>query len=179
MRIAIHQPNFFPYMGFFQKMDSVDVFCILSNCQFEKNNYQNRFQYNGRWHTMRVSKKIEDINKKEYLEPHYDWNKIKRGIKTDLSYFDACINESLFHTNVSIIKRIATKLGIQTKIVHDYPTYLTGTDRLIDLCLRYDCDTYLSGTGGNKYLEASKFDKAGLKLETQTGVNTNSVIDLL
>ena len=77
MKIAIHQPNFLPWYPFFQKIESVDRFVILVHCQFEKNNFQNRFNLNEKWHTMSVKKGLELINKKLYISPEKDWNKIK------------------------------------------------------------------------------------------------------
>ena len=41
MKVAIHQPEHFPYMGFFEKMKSADLFVILDDVQYKKNNYQN------------------------------------------------------------------------------------------------------------------------------------------
>ena len=46
MRVSIHQPNFVPWYPFFQKIKEVDKFIILKECQFEKNGYQNRFNFN-------------------------------------------------------------------------------------------------------------------------------------
>ena len=37
MVITIHQPEHFPYMGFFQKMKAADVFVILDNVNYRKN----------------------------------------------------------------------------------------------------------------------------------------------
>ena len=59
MRISIHQPNFVPWYPFFQKIKEVDVFVILKECQFEKNGYQNRFNFNNKWYTMSVKKGLE------------------------------------------------------------------------------------------------------------------------
>ena len=40
MKVAIHQPEHFPYMGFFEKMKSSDLFVILDDVQYKKNNSQ-------------------------------------------------------------------------------------------------------------------------------------------
>ena len=45
MKIAIHQPEHFPYLGFFQKMKYVDVFVILDDAQFSKGNWHNRNKF--------------------------------------------------------------------------------------------------------------------------------------
>ena len=42
MKITIHQPEHFPYLGFFQKMQEADLFVILDDVQFTKENFQNR-----------------------------------------------------------------------------------------------------------------------------------------
>ena len=66
MIVAIHQPNFIPWLPFFDKMAAADVFVILSECQFEKNGFQNRFQRNG-WNTMSVASGLAPIREKQYV----------------------------------------------------------------------------------------------------------------
>ena len=67
MKISIHQPNFVPWYPFFQKIQQCDKFIILTHCQFEKNGYQNRFNFNDKgWVTLRKTEspntaKIESI----------------------------------------------------------------------------------------------------------------------
>ena len=70
MRIAIHQPNFIAWMPYFQKIQESDAFVFLGHCQYEKGNYQNRFNVGDKWHTMQVSKgKLKDtILEKQYKD---------------------------------------------------------------------------------------------------------------
>jgi hypothetical protein len=82
MRIAIHQPNFIPWYPFFQKMAAVDIFVLMIHCQFEKGKYQNRFQLNGRWHTMSVDHGLDPIIDKRYVRFQEDWDRIKRQLPT-------------------------------------------------------------------------------------------------
>lgn len=175
MRIAIHQPNFFPYYPFFQKMAEVDLFVIMVNCQFEKNNYQNRFEYNG-WNTMSVNGGLEPIIDKRYINPYKDWQKITNKY-SKLKRFDNCINGSLARTNVAIIKEIAKDLGIRTEIKLDYQTELKGTDRLVDLCKNFGATEYLSGISGRKYLELDKFKD--IKVTFQENMISKPIIELL
>ena len=37
MILAIHQPNFFPWWPYFEKIEQADMFVFLTHCQFEKN----------------------------------------------------------------------------------------------------------------------------------------------
>ena len=71
MKITIHQPEHFPYMGFFQKMESADLFVILDDVQYTKNNFQNRNKFQNKngvdeWFSVELeqhanSKLIKDI----------------------------------------------------------------------------------------------------------------------
>jgi len=42
MKVAIHQPQYLPWLGYFDKMAQVDCFVVLDNVQFKKNEWQNR-----------------------------------------------------------------------------------------------------------------------------------------
>src|SRR5207302_8556374 len=42
MRIAIHQPQYLPWLGYLDKLDRMDVFVLLDTVQFKKNEWQNR-----------------------------------------------------------------------------------------------------------------------------------------
>ena len=45
MVVTIHQPEHFPYMGYFQKMEKADLFVILDNVNYRKNYFQNRNRF--------------------------------------------------------------------------------------------------------------------------------------
>jgi len=155
MICAIHQPNFFPYMGIIEKIKASDVFVFLTHCQYEKSNYQNRFLLHDKWYTMPVKNNGQELIKdKKYIEPMKSWNKIKRRLKIDLSIFDDCFIDGLAETNMKIIRKICTLLKIDTsKLVLDYDTSLKGAGRNIDICRHFGCDTYLSGPSGSKYMQ--------------------------
>mgnify|MGYP003132198225 FL=1 len=180
MKIAIHQPNFMPWNPFFEKIRSADVFVILTHCQFEKNNFQNRFNMLDRWNTMSVNKGLEPIQNKKYLEPQRDWNKIKENLKEfrqTLDQFDCLIQENLVQTNVAIIKKICRMLDIETEIVLDYPTNLKGTDRLVDICKTMKSTEYISGPSGKNYLELRKF--GDIKVTYHTNVLKRPILEIL
>lgn len=165
--LSAHQPNFFPFFPFFQKMDRSDVFVILSQVQFEKNNYQNRFQLNDKWHTMRVPRGTRSIKDQTYINAKADWKLLKSNLKEysdTLSLFDDCIFDSLSLTNETIIKRCVSILEIKTKITIDYPTELKATERLVDICKTNGATTYLSGISGRNYLNLELFEEAGIKV---------------
>lgn len=184
MVVSIHQPNFFPYYPFFQKMEQADIFVILQNCQFEKNNFQNRFNKDEKWYTMSVNKGLDPIITKRYLNPEKDWIRIKNMLPEYgdvLNLFDDCISENLAHTNSKIIFKIKEFLDIKTEIFYDYPTELTSTDRLVDVCLKYKAKKYISGISGSKYLDLDKFKSNRIEVvfQDERSMIKTPVIDIL
>lgn len=170
MRVAIHQPNFVPWMPFFQKMEAVDVFVILARCQFEKGKYQNRFRFQNQWFTMSVNHGLQPIIEKRYVRSKEDWEAIMGRLPKyafTLSQFSSCVEETLWSCNLKIILAIAARLRIKTQIIMDPISSLKGTDRLVEICKILNADTYLAGQSGANYMESEKFADAGIKVEYQ------------
>ena len=179
MKIAIHQPNFCPYEGFWDKMRAVDLFILMVHAQFRKGGYESRFQYLGKWYTMRTGRGLLPLLEKKYLHPKEDWLKISSQFP-QLDPFQHMISESLVDTNCAIIANAAEAImGIETMIMYDFKTDLYGTDRLIDICNKYGATEYLSGPSGEKYLERDKFEEAGIKLEFQEIKGTRALIEMI
>jgi hypothetical protein len=168
--VTIHQPNFFPYSGFWNKMRRADVLVLMGGCQYEKNNFQNRFIHGDRWYTMSVNNATETIYQKRYINAQKDWQRIKSGHSNlKLGEFDACIDGSLFMTNMMVISKMRQLFGIKTEVTWDKDIHgVTGTDRLVEICKKEGATTYLSGPSGKKYLEMSKFEKAGIEVVFQS-----------
>lgn len=168
MRVAIHQPNFCPWVPYFEKMRAADLFVVMIHCQFERRGYQSRFQCDGRWQTMAVNHGgFETIAAKRYTRPQEDWNAIKARLHRFpvLAQLDPCISESVAETNIAIIRHVAARLGITTPLVVDEPTALTSTARLVALCQRHGATTYVSGPGARAYMDLDLFQQAGIAVE--------------
>lgn len=142
-KIAIHQPNLIPYFPFFYKMHKADIFVLMINCQFEKNNYQNRALVRGDWWTVPVVGGTMSIKDKSYT----NGNKV-------------------IDVNVPLIIGFAKMLGINTSKIHyDFPTESKGTERIIEICHRFMCDEYLTNPEAtNKYLDEKKMNSAGIEV---------------
>tara|TARA_R110000851_G_scaffold64810_1_gene147345 strand:- start:968 stop:1525 length:558 start_codon:yes stop_codon:yes gene_type:complete len=182
MKIAIHQPNFLPWYPYFQKIEQADKFVLLGNCQFEKNNFQNRFHIDNIWYTMSTRKGNRPINTKEYILPEGDWNKIKSKLpqyKDTLDSLDECISSDLFLTNVCIIKTLAKMLKCNTEILLDYPTELKSTERLVDICLHYGATEYISGQGAREYLDLELFNKHNITVSFQQDTRKVQTLEVI
>jgi len=73
MIVAIHQPHFFPWLGYLHRMARADAFVVLDHVQFERRNYQNRtmirMEGEARWLTAPV---IQRSQKERIVEKLVD-----------------------------------------------------------------------------------------------------------
>jgi hypothetical protein len=182
--IAIHQPNYLPWLGYFHKIARADVFVLLDDVQFSKNSYSNRVRVlqdgTPRWLTLPVTAHLGDrIDQVRPADPqwptrHRDrlfqyyrrapafaemWPRLE-AMYADLSTGDlAAINRTLVET-------VAGWLGLACRFVASsaFDTAgAAGDDRLIRLVRAIDpTATYLSGRGGANYQDETKFSAAGI-----------------
>jgi hypothetical protein len=180
--VSIHQPNLMPYSGLADKIARSDIFVVMSQAQYNRSNYQNRFNHGDRWYTLSVNQSLEPLINKKYANHEQDWARIRRQLpefSRELAEFDACIGVSLVDTNVRILRRMCELLGIKTKIVMDYPSNLTSSARLADLCERYGATTYLSGPSGPAYLSEAPFAARGINIVYQEQVQPRSGLEVI
>lgn len=169
MKVAIHQPEHFPYLGFFQKMQAADIFVILDDVQYTKNNFQNRNKFlnkNGieEWFTVELepgaNKKL--INQ-VVVSKNTKWKKIiltklKTNFKLDLEkIYDS---SKLLDINLASIEYCRQALGIETPLVLSSKMQINSysSTRLADICRNLNATEYISGAGGKKYLDETVFD---------------------
>ncbi|MDP2926054.1 MAG: WbqC family protein, partial [Nanoarchaeota archaeon] len=77
MKATIHQPNFMPYLGFFDKCDHANILVIYDSTQFKKNDFQNRNRIKGAdggfWLTVPVKYKFGDKINEVKIDNSKDW----------------------------------------------------------------------------------------------------------
>jgi len=181
MIVSCHQPNFFPWNPFFEKVEAADIFVLLEHVQYTRHQFQNRFQFENKWMTMPVQNgELSDlIKEKKYVEPQKSWGKIKAKINNSiLDKFDHLISESLAETNISIIELIASDLKIQTRIHLDSKdTELNPSRKLLNICLKYKATEYLAGPSGRKYLDEKVFHDHDIKVSYFEAREKSSIIE--
>lgn len=185
MIVAIHQPNFLPWLGFFYKISKSDVFVLLDDVQYSKNSFINRNRIKSakgeQWLTMPVmhsGKFGQSINEVEipFFEKNYkkllhtiQLNYSKSKYYTDImqmfeNYHD--FNVRLSEFNEYFITWILQYLNINTSIYKSSEMKnIQGqsTDRLVSICKELKADKYLAGFGSNKYQENEKFISQGIE----------------
>ncbi|AQS60355.1 WbqC family protein [Desulforamulus ferrireducens] len=181
MRVAIHQPNYFPWSGYFYKMFFCDIFVFLDDVQYSKNSFINRNRIktpNGAsWLTVPVKASMKDkINEVTFAKKDWQIKHIKTldGNYAKAPYYNKYREElfakltepvsNLAELNINLLKVIAKWLEVPCQFVlsSEIGSNQTGDDRLIDIILKIGGTSYLSGRGGAKYQDENKFLSKGL-----------------
>ena len=187
--MAIHQPEAFPWLGFFDKLARADVLVLLDSVQFRKNYFQNRNRIRTSdgwvWITVPVltaGRAAQDIATVE-INNTVDWRgKIRRALSLHYGrapHF-AALHGALFQIlerpwtrladlNIAVIAWLADALGIQRRTVRASELGAAGarSELLLDLCGRLGAGEYISGISGRTYLDASLFARAGIAVQYQ------------
>lgn len=188
MIVAIHQPEAFPWLGFFHKMYLADVFVILDTVQFEKNNVQNRNKFliggEARYLTIPIKKssldtKIKDIEidwenpitKKHLVTFEQNYKKHPNFEEVFLLFKNLYVKKPVLLTdfNLEVILFLKEKFGIETKVVKASELDLSGeakggTEVTLEICKQLKAKKYLSGAGAKVYLKKEEYDTAGIEV---------------
>lgn len=185
MIVAVMQPYFFPYIGYFQLMHAVDMFIFYDNVQYMKGGWVNRNQVpvlgNPVWLTLPVASTSysRPINQRHYLlnegvkpikrklcaaYPGRMQSAEARFIEELLDYPDS--NVAAF--NVNLLRRIAQALDIRCKFMMASELadldHLRGQEKVIELCRRVEAKHYVNPIGGLSLYSATDFRSNGLSL---------------
>ena len=185
MRIAIMQPYFFPYIGYFQLVNSVDKFVFYDDVNFIKNGWinRNRILINGDANYLTINLKsaspnklineIEIIDNRPKLAktiqmaykkaPYFEnaWPVIKNCLE-----FDA---EKLSEIAIFSVKAVSEYLGLQTRFEISSVSYpetkgLAKAERLIQICKKNNVTEYINPIGGKELYKKDEFENHNIPL---------------
>lgn len=193
MKVAIHQPNFIPWIGYFKKMQESDIFIYYDNVRKdEKLNYEKRVQvHNANDQLVYLGLPIKKVHKDQSSKypkmseleiMNENENKIKITRKIE-SYFQkykyykenidwlmpVILNNKklLADFNITIIEEIKKKMEISVKTIRsrELNAEFTGNKGNIELVKKVGGKTYISGNGADIYQEPKKFASEGLNIK--------------
>jgi hypothetical protein len=187
MKIAIMQPYFFPYIGYFQLIASVDKFVLFDDVNYINKGWINRnnILVEGKPVLITLPLNKASQNKKIHeIETTADRKVVEKLLKTifmnyrKAPYFDSVflIIQQIFETTQSSIaefnliqlKSICSYLEIPTQIVYSSRlysnTHLKGEERIIDICLQELAEVYINPIGGIDLYHRDMFEKNGIQL---------------
>lgn len=183
--VAIHQPNYIPWPGFFYKIYQADIFVFLDDVQFSNtglHNYHFIKTENGPVRLrVPVVQTLGDKIKEVKIRNDINWRKMHLD-KILLSYskaeyfnevyndFMILINEHyeyLQDLNISIICFICSKLGIKYNFLKSSELSINQNkeDKIIHICKAVGAKVYISGTGAKIYQNEANFTLHGIRLK--------------
>jgi hypothetical protein len=186
--IAIHQPQFLPWLGYLDKLRRCHTFCLLDTVQYKKNEFQNRNRIKTaqgwQWLTVPVTyrypQRINEVGvnqtvdwRRQHLQAlktHYRKTLFFRTYIDDFEELYAQPFNNLVETNVASIRLLMRLLEIDCDLVlasslavaTDHPT-----GRLAEICRILGGGAYLSGKDGARYMDLDLFRAQGIQVVFQ------------
>ena len=188
--LSMHQPNFFPWLGYFDKIRKSDVFVILDEVQIprgksvanrnkiksaqgelelvvplaKQKGYEGKITYTmARMGDHKWHKKALKAIELNYSKAPY-FDRYFSLVKKLFDYNDFC------RMNVEFIRFVTNELEINTslKLLSEIDGTLGNKNELIvNLCRFFDANVYISGKGARKYNDLDYLNDNGIKLEYQ------------
>jgi len=187
MRLAVMQPYFLPYLGYFQLISAVDLFIVYDNIEYTKKGWinRNRMLLNGMDKLFSLPlKKDSDFLDIVEREISQDFNPDKflnqfKGAYIRAPYFVEIYplleqivrynDWNLFRFIYHSIIRTCEYLGIDTKIIFSSDITidheLKSQDKIIAFCMAVGADTYINPIGGIDLYAKDKFEANGIELK--------------
>jgi hypothetical protein len=188
VRLAVLQPSYLPWLGYFDQIDRVDVFVYYDDVQYDKNGWRNRNRVKGPsgpvWlsvpvkHSGRGPQSINEVEvdgqnwarkhirsvEQFYAKAPYGRDYIPRLAELlsrpwiRLVDLDIAINDAIVHW-----------LGLEAKIVRSSSLGIAGdrNERLIRICRHFGAERYLSGNAAKVYIDPAAFAEVGISVEWQ------------
>jgi hypothetical protein len=199
MKIAIMQPYYYPYIGYFELIKSVDKFVFLNDVQYIRRGWinRNRIRWNNSWKYLTVpiikcsqSTLIENVKicgkdwrNKHLMNLSYSY---KEAYKHPAFQYLASFNitDNLCNLLMETIKHTSDLLNIKTEFLdsRDFPTERKKQYRIIDICKQIGAKVYINAAGGVNLYQKTDFNLEGISLiflKPTTRENKLSILDLL
>ncbi len=186
MRLAIMQPYFFPYIGYFQLIAAVDQFVVYDNIKYTKKGWvnRNRILQNGKDVTFSLPLKGDsdalnvcqrelaaDFNREKLLNqlrgayrcaPYFEqtWSLLEEVLRNTEHNLFGFIHHALASTCKHL--DISTAILVSSEIDIDHT--LKGQDKVLALCQALGATTYVNAIGGLELYSKDAFQKRGIEL---------------
>ncbi len=200
MKVAVMQPYFFPFLGYFELIKKCDIFIFFDDVQYIRRGFINRntiLSKSGEVGIiMPVKKGDRSLNINEiFLSDTFedDYNKFRKQCeyaygKSDNYFKVKELIEKTYNAfknskkkDIGVLAQLsiiysAEILELKCKFMNssDFPNpkNLKKDDRIIDICLSLkEIDTYINRPGGKDLYDKKKFQENGIKLEFTNDLN--------
>jgi hypothetical protein len=179
MKVAIMQPYFFPYIGYFQLIGSVDLFVIYDNIKYAKKGWinRNRFLRNGAdcVFTVPLRKDSDSLDVRDRtLAADFDRgrliNQLREAYRRAPHFQESfpivekavmAPRDNLFEYVHGSVVEVCRHLGIGTRIVPSsslaIDPALKAQDKVLAICKAADASMYVNAIGGQELYDREEF----------------------
>lgn len=190
--VAIHQPNFFPWLGYFHKIANCDYFVFLDDVQLPKKGgtWSNRVKVlineQGKWMTAPIVRNYSGVRpiNEVCFDEEKPWRKSVIGtvqsVYKTAPYYEEIfpfLRELIEHQeaniadyNIHAISKISEKIGIDVQKFQrssDTPYKGAANEMLVSITKYWGGDVYLCGGGADGYQDEAVFKSGGVELHYQ------------
>lgn len=181
------QPYIFPYIGYWQLIDAVDIFVILDDVNYIMRGFINRNEIllNGKRYRFSIPIKkasqnrlIMDTKLNFSQQKKDDFLKTMENAYRKAPYFDLIMpmirniinynEDDLTEFILNSINMIMEYLNIHTKILIssrlDKNNNLKAESKILEICKCIEADTYINPRGGRELYHHEVFEKEGISL---------------
>lgn len=186
-KVAVLQPSYLPWLGFFEQMMSVDTFVLYDDVQYTKNDWRNRNRLKTKdgflWLTIPVKSSISLQIREVRIDYSKHWQEKHRKTIAQLysksPYFEEVSTlfepfwtnryEFLLDAIKDSIVLIAEYLNIDTKILFSSDLHVAGdkNEKLVNICKILGASHYYSGFAAQNYLDIGLFKENGIEVAFQ------------
>jgi len=189
--IALMQPYFFPYLGYYQLLNLVDEFIIYDDVQYIKGGWinRNRILQGGEPAMITIPVNKGSLSD-QIVDKQISLQNMDRTVRKLLKRIDSCYKDAPFFDSVLplirkilgnqttslaefleySIKETAGFLGIDTSILissslEKKDLGLKGQKRVLHICSIRNAATYINAIGGRSIYQEEAFSKRGITLQ--------------
>jgi len=191
MKVAIMQPYFFPYIGYWQLIHAADRFVLFDDAQYMRHGWVNRnriLKPGGSWQYILVPLKkheVTDSIKNVEAHPEKEWKELILAqlahYKKKARYFDEAnelVREILFSNNeqsiaainFAIIKKLSAYLDLNKEIIQsseqnfDYADVGDAGEWALRISEQMGASEYINPAAGAELFDREKFSSSNIKL---------------
>ena len=188
MKVAIMQPYFFPYIGYFQLINAVDKFVIYDNIEYTKKGWINRNRILKEGVDLMISLPLKKDSDFLFVNQRYladDWSKSKLKLINSIKesyrkapHFEVTFslvqeifndsNSNLFEFILHSVRQTCKFIGIETEIIVsstlDYNNELKSEEKVIAICKSIEATQYINSIGGVELYNKNNFSDQGIEL---------------
>lgn len=190
MKCVILQPSYIPWRGYFHQIEKADIFVFLDDVQFDRRGWRNRNRIKTakgtRWLTVPVFSRNHQLEQTPINEIPICWDRAwnsthwnsLRHAYGKAPFFDdyAPTLEKIYRSRPSLLADftieltilLSEQLGLGGKrFIRSSMLGVGGakTDKVIAVLEKLGASHYISGPSAKEYIEAEKFEAAGIELE--------------